>query len=106
MSGPITQNLETENYVRPSSPIAFEQTGTGNAGHLSNTWNINSPLPWIALIAILSGLSLGLAIGARDAANHALKIAERETRLQRLEVDELKVALQTQGIKIHEGSTP
>jgi hypothetical protein len=34
------------------------------------------------------------------------RIAERESRLQRLEVDEMKVALQVQGIKIHEGSTP
>lgn len=33
-------------------------------------------------------------------------IAERESRLQRLEVDEMKVALQVQGIKVHEGSTP
>lgn len=34
------------------------------------------------------------------------RIAERESRLQRLEVDEMKVALQVQGIKVHEGSTP
>lgn len=34
------------------------------------------------------------------------RIAERESRLQRLEVDEMKIALQVQGIKVHEGSTP
>lgn len=34
------------------------------------------------------------------------RIAERESRLQRLEVDEMKVALQVQGIKTHEGSKP
>lgn len=68
--------------------------------------HINKPMPWIVLVAIvacsLSGIGLGLAIGARDVANKA----ERESRLQRLEVDEMKVALQVQGIKIHEGSTP
>lgn len=57
----------------------------------------------VALLAIgVAALALGLSIGARDIA----KQAERESRLQRLEVDEMKVALQTQGIKIHEGSTP
>lgn len=68
--------------------------------------HINKPMPWIVLVAIVScslgGVGLGLGIGARDTANRA----ERETRLQRLEVDELKVALQVQGIKVHEGSTP
>lgn len=57
----------------------------------------------VALLAVaLSSIALGLSIGARDTSNRS----ERETRLQRLEVDEMKVALQTQGIKIHEGSTP
>lgn len=57
----------------------------------------------VALLAIgIATLALGLSIGARDTSQRA----ERETRLQRLETDELKVALQTQGIKIHEGSTP
>ena len=57
----------------------------------------------VALLAVgVASLALGLSIGARDAS----KQAERESRLQRLEIDEMKVALQTQGIKIHEGSTP
>lgn len=57
----------------------------------------------VALLAIgIATLALGLSIGARDTAQRA----ERESRLQRLETDELKVALQTQGINIHEGSTP
>jgi hypothetical protein len=59
-------------------------------------------MPWLIMVGIIAGVSLGLSIGSRDTANKA----ERETRLQRLEVDELKVALQVQGIKIHEGSTP
>ncbi len=68
--------------------------------------SVNKTLPWVVLVAIVScslgGVGLGLGIGARDVANKA----ERESRLQRLEVDEMKVALQVQGIKIHEGSTP
>jgi hypothetical protein len=70
----------------------------------------NDALPWVVLVAIFScsmaGAAIGLSIGARDTANEAKRIADRETRLQRLELDEVKVALQTQGIKVHEGSTP
>lgn len=57
----------------------------------------------LALLAIgLASVALGLAIGARDDANEA----KSASRLQRLEVDEMKVALQVQGIKVHEGSSP
>jgi hypothetical protein len=70
----------------------------------------NDALPWVVLVAIVAcsmgGAALGLSIGSRDIANEAKRIADRETRLQRLELDEVKVALQTQGIKVHEGSTP
>ena len=65
------------------------------------------PMMFMALLAcLIAGFAIGLSIGSRDTANEAKRIAERETRLQRLEVDELKVALQVQGIKIHEGSKP
>jgi hypothetical protein len=68
--------------------------------------SVNKALPWVVLVAVvacsLGGVGLGLGIGARDTANRA----EREARLQRLEIDEMKVALKTQGIKVHEGSTP
>jgi hypothetical protein len=77
-----------------------------NRGNFNQQVEINKALPWVVLVAIVScslaGVGLGLGIGARDTANRA----ERESRLQRLEIDEMKVALQTQGIKIHEGSTP
>lgn len=63
---------------------------------------ITSLVAVVVLAIGLAALALGLSIGARDMAAKA----ERESRLQRLEVDELKVALQTQGIEIHEGSTP
>jgi hypothetical protein len=70
----------------------------------------NDALPWVVLVAIvacsMAGAAIGLSIGARDTANEAKRIADRETRLQRLELDEVKVALQTQGIEVHEGSTP
>lgn len=53
-------------------------------------------------------LVLGVIAAIGIATYGAVKggIAERESRLQRLEVDEMKVALQVQGIKVHEGSTP
>ncbi len=83
-----------------ASPLAAQHT------QIDASNRKNDALPWVVLVAIVScslgGVGLGLGIGARDVANKA----ERESRLQRLEIDEMKVALQTQGIKIHEGSTP
>jgi hypothetical protein len=68
--------------------------------------SVNKTMPWVVLVAIVScsmgGAALGISIGSRDTANRS----ERESRLQRLEIDEMKVALQVQGIKVHEGSTP
>lgn len=53
----------------------------------------------ISLMAILLGaLAVGLSIGSRDM---AIK-AERESRLQRLETDELRAALSRAGIRTHD----
>lgn len=59
-------------------------------------------MAFCVLSCVISGIAIGLSMGARDNGQKA----ERETRLMRLEVDELKVALKTQGIATHEGSTP
>lgn len=106
---PMDEPIELDNDV---PPIEFHQAGTGHSGRFhvdqSRFKKINDALPWVVIAIVatvacsISGVSLGLAIGSRDTANRA----ERESRLQRLEVDELKVALQVQGIKTHEGSTP
>lgn len=64
---------------------------------------IHAMNPAVQAILILAAIfTSGVAVYAATKAS----IAEREARLQRLEVDEMKVALQTQGIKIHEGSSP
>ncbi len=53
----------------------------------------------IAFVGIaLAGIGLGLSISARDTATRA----ERESRLQRLETDELRAALSRAGIKTHD----
>lgn len=53
----------------------------------------------IAFIGLtLAGIGVGLSIGARDTAQRA----ERESRLQRLEVDELRAAIARAGISTHE----
>jgi hypothetical protein len=52
----------------------------------------------VVAVVLFSGVATFAAVKA--------SIAERESRLQRLEVDEMKVALQVQGIKVHEGTTP
>ena len=91
--------LEAVKEVRPVK-VEGTQNATKIDDHSDNS--VNKTMPWLVLCGIISGVALGLAIGARD---NGLR-AERETRLMRLEVDELKVALQVQGIKIHEGSTP
>lgn len=52
----------------------------------------------VGLIAVLlASVALGLSIGARDMASKA----ERESRLQRLETDELRAALSRAGIRTH-----
>lgn len=58
-----------------------------------------APLVFVATLAIsLAAVSLGMAIGARDTASRA----ERESRLQRLETDELRAALSRAGIRTHD----
>jgi hypothetical protein len=62
-----------------------------------------------AMHPVVQALIVGVSIAALGFGVYGAvlgRIAERESRLQRLEVDEMKVALQVQGIKIHEGSTP
>lgn len=59
--------------------------------------------PLVQAILVL-GVLVAIGLGVYGAIKGS--IAERESRLQRLEVDEMKVALQVQGIKVHEGSTP
>lgn len=52
----------------------------------------------LAVLAIaLASVGLGLSIGAKETAARA----ERESRLQRLETDELKAAVVRSGIKVH-----
>ena len=98
--------LEMDNDQLPVNIEAREKSSISST--VNNSRNINQALPWVVIAIVatvacsMAGVSLGLAIGSRDTANRA----ERESRLQRLEVDEMKVALQVQGIKIHEGSSP
>jgi len=114
----ITRPIPTETGFypdgRPDVVLSPQGTGHSTSSHVDQSVNkrTNDALPWviIAIVAVvacsMSGIALGLSIGARDTANQAKYLAERETRLQRLEVDELKVALKVQGISTHEGSSP
>lgn len=91
-------------------PVTAEASNNRGNFHQAVDQSVNKALPWVVLVAIVSctmgGLALGISIGARDDALEAKRIADRESRLLRLELDEVKVALQTQGLKVHEGSTP
>lgn len=63
----------------------------------------NKLMPWLFLVCMLSGVSIGLSALAVNLANKA----ERESRLQRLETDEMKVALSIHGISTHQdGDSP
>ena len=126
LNGPITQNLETESGASPLYPNDGTQGDRADRAsnitkHINRDHSVgkNQALPWvvIAIVAVvactLSGMAIGLAAGTRDLATRtesraveSAKLAEREMRLLRLEVDELKVALQVQGIKVHEGVKP
>lgn len=66
--------------------------------HVVHAMNPSVQAILIVVAIVTAGLSTYAAVKS--------SIAERESRLQRLEVDEMKVALQVQGIKTHEGSTP
>lgn len=89
----------------PLSKIGAKDSGPITAT-VDQSIRKNDALPWVVLVAIVAcsmgGIAVGLAIGAKSEAAKA----ERETRLMRLEIDEMKVALKTQGIETHEGSTP
>lgn len=63
----------------------------------------NKLMPWLFLVCVLAGVSIGLSALAVSLANKA----ERESRLQRLETDEMKVALSIHGISTHHpGDSP
>lgn len=64
---------------------------------------IHAMHPVVQAIIVL-GMLVAIGLGMYGAIKGS--IAERESRLQRLEIDEMKIALQVQGIKVHEGSTP
>lgn len=100
---------ERNEYGLPAIEVTAH-LGAAQSTQIDNSNRKNDALPWVVLVAIVScsmaGAALGISIGARDDALEAKRIADRESRLQRLELDEVKVALQTQGIKVHEGSTP
>lgn len=92
-------------------PVPLNSAADHSSASQSNIWNINSPLPWIAVAVAASFLALGFAINSQRAAdNRALAsealaqtaiakaeaaqnkadIAEREARMQQyylIEVD-------------------
>jgi hypothetical protein len=109
MNDPITRPVATETgFYDDGRAVSVVGTGHSTSTHIDNSQRRNDALPWVVIAIVatvacsMAGVSLGISIGARDAAS----IAERESRLQRLEVDELKIALQVQGIKVHEGVSP
>jgi uncharacterized protein HemX len=92
-----------------SEPNSRSQTST----RTEDDHSTSSPKAQVHIVYAMSetiqailvlGVILAIGLGTYGAVKGS--IAERESRLQRLEVDEMKVALQVQGIKVHEGSTP
>lgn len=80
------------------------QTRTDERRHYSPSASIVYAMSPVVQAILVLGVIVAIGIATYGAVKGS--IAERESRLQRLEVDEMKVALQVQGIKIHEGSTP
>ena len=79
-------------------------------GPISLTLTIDKSVGKVAAWVVGLIVAMAMLVGAGIVMSVWMIIAygetEREVRLQRLEVDELKVALQVQGIKTHEGSSP
>lgn len=88
-----------------SKTIDYTRTYTeeGGSSSQSNVHIVHAMHPSVQAL-LVAGVIAAIGIATYGAVKGS--IAERESRLQRLEVDEMKVALQVQGIKVHEGSTP
>lgn len=86
--------------------MSTTQTRTDERRHYSPSASVHvvHAMHPVVQAIILVGVLVAIGFGIYGAILG--RIAERESRLQRLEVDEMKVALQMQGIKVHEGSTP
>lgn len=84
---PATQPLD---YPMPSNRATRRSSASQR-----NTWNINQPMPWLVLLAIIAGVSLALSISARDAAIES----ERETRMLEFYLLELDAKLVAAGYK-------
>ncbi len=108
MTGPITRPLEVENDAIPSYPLPgiHANDRSSISSNIRNDNSVNKTMPWIALAMLVSGVAMGLSIGARDTSLEAKRIADRETRLLRLQLDDLRTTLKAQGIKIHDQETP
>ena len=66
-------------------------------------------VPWMLFACIMAGLSLGLSITTIYIQATAYRELERENRLLQLKVDDMRVALNAQGIttsKHHQSESP
>lgn len=93
MSGPATRPPA---WREPIDYVGMAEADNGSSVSQSNTWNINSPLPWIVLSIVISCLSIGLAFSARDRA----LLAEREARIIEDDTKYIRAYLSARGIDI------
>ncbi len=87
-----------------TNQLSTKQEGEGSQATVSIV-ETSKLLPWLMLVCIIAGLSLGISFWAKSDADRAseqwaqsYKTLERENRLLQLEVDGFKVALDKAGI--------
>jgi hypothetical protein len=80
------------------SPYVDRQSASINQTYVESSKLVHAALVVAFIGLTLAGIGFGLSIGARDTAQRA----ERESRLQRLEVDEMRAALSRAGISTHD----
>ena len=84
---------ETGDYA-DNAPIAVAKRKSSVSQ--ANTWNINSPLPWVAICLIVSGY----AIHKADVAHDRAILAEREARIIEDDTKYVRAYLSARGINI------
>ena len=87
--------MDDEMLRQYCSPIVREQSAS--VIQIESGKLIPVALALVCVSMCIAGVAIGLSLNAIDNAHRA----ERETRLQRLETDELKAAVVRSGIKIH-----
>lgn len=96
----MTHETETGNY-REWVPHFSASDKAGNSASFRNSFNINSPLPWFGMLALVVIFLTSQSYQAKDDAEAAKQTAwraETESMMLREHVDQLRMEMASHGI--------